>query len=78
MTDVLRIALERRDRLHDEVEKLDEFIRVAEELITFGRSRDPAEARIAGPAIIEAEAPDGETEDVFGPMRMNLMRRSVG
>lgn len=33
MTDVLRIALERRDQLHAEIQKLDEFIRMAEQLI---------------------------------------------
>lgn len=53
MTDVLRIALDRRDQLQAEIARLDEFIRTAEQLIrtsqTAPRSADdpdPGPARM--------------------------------
>lgn len=33
MADVLRLALDRRNKLHDEIKRLDEFIRMAEALV---------------------------------------------
>ncbi len=42
MTDVLKIALDRRAELHEEVEKLDEFIRMAEMLIRTSQQRPAA------------------------------------
>lgn len=39
MTDVLKIALDRRAELHEEVTKLDEFIRMAETLIRASQAR---------------------------------------
>ena len=33
MADVLKIALERRNKLHDEIKKLEDFIRMAETLV---------------------------------------------
>ena len=48
MTDVLKIALDRRAELHEEVARLDEFIRMAEALIRTSQSRtladDPSDA----------------------------------
>ena len=37
MTDVLKIALERREHLQAEIERLDDFIRMAEHLIRAAR-----------------------------------------
>lgn len=62
MPDVLKIALERRDQLNTEIERLDQFIRTAEMLI---RGTQP---RVAGGT---------EDADVPGPVRMNLMRRGA-
>ena len=39
MTDVLKIALDRRAELHEEVARLDEFIRMAEALIRTSQAR---------------------------------------
>jgi hypothetical protein len=61
MTDVLRIALDRRDQLHAEIEKLDEFIRVAEQLIRSSQR---------GPGQID----DSEHK---GSSRVNLLRRGT-
>ena len=44
MTDVLKIALDRRADLHEEVAKLDEFIRMAETLIRTSQARRTEEA----------------------------------
>ena len=51
MTDVLRIALDRRNKLHDEIKKLDEFIRMAEALV---RAEGPGSV---SPAPITSAAP---------------------
>ena len=40
MTDVLKIALDRRAELHEEIEKLDDFIRMAESLIRASQRRE--------------------------------------
>jgi hypothetical protein len=67
MTDVLKIALDRRAELHEEVEKLDEFIRMAETLIRTAQQRgsqttpDATEmprrpARVAQPAAEQTTA----------------------
>lgn len=66
MTDVLKIALNRRAELHEEVAKLDEFIRMAESLIRASNrtSDDKADA----PAATE------EAEEAAQP-RPNLLRR---
>jgi hypothetical protein len=61
MTDVLRIALDRRDQLHAEIEKLDEFIRMAEQLI---RASQQAPGQT-------------EDSEHRGPSRVNLLRRST-
>jgi hypothetical protein len=57
MTDVLKIALDRRAELHDEVAKLDEFIRMAESLISAGGSiAEPAND--AGEEDADAKRPN--------------------
>lgn len=68
MTDVLKIALDRRAELHEEVEKLDEFIRMAEMLIRTAQQRGSQPvpeatemprrpARVAEPAAAQTTAP---------------------
>lgn len=59
MTDVLKIALDRREQLQAEIQRLDEFIRTAEQLI---RASHPA-TRLQ------------EETDHAGPARVNLLRR---
>lgn len=78
MTDVLRIALEHRERLQGEVQKLDEFIRMAEELITGGQNRragpevDPFQARFNSGEVLP---PHDAGHDAAG--QMNVFRRGV-
>lgn len=60
MTDVLRIALERRDHLQSEIERLDEFIRMAEMLMRSSQARQ--------------EADEDEDEPATRP-RVNVLRR---
>ncbi len=55
MTDVLKIALDRRAELHEEVARLDEFIRMAEALIRTSQSRH-AEDATAHPAPAETRS----------------------
>ena len=62
MTDVLRIALERRDKLQAEIDRLDEFIRTAEKLI---RESHPAPRPVA------------DEPETSGSARMNLLRRNA-
>ena len=47
MTDVLKIALDRRAELHEEVARLDEFIRMAEALIRTSHSRGLDESAVS-------------------------------
>ena len=87
MTDVLKIALERRSKLQDEVDKLDDFIRMAETLIRNGGApaQMPASAPAATPAPSPAVAetstdtkdqPSAESEE--SPMRAAMRRLSDG
>ena len=54
MTDVLKIALERRNKLHDEIRKLDEFIRMAEALMRVDGTAPAPEAMPEVPAAAAA------------------------
>ena len=80
MTDVLKIALERRTKLQEEVDKLDDFIRMAESLIrgggsTTGMSVPTPSATVTPtptPAPITAPAADSEES----PMRAAARRLS--
>ena len=65
MTDVLKIAIERRAQLQDEVAKLDEFIRMAETLMS-GTQDMPAM-----PEAPQAVAPQASGE----PIVRTAMRR---
>lgn len=56
MTDVLKIALDRRAELHDEVEKLDQFIRMAETLIRKSQDTAPIPMESMAPRDSSAEA----------------------
>lgn len=66
MADVLRLALERRDHLHAEIQRLDEFIRTAEQLI---RAAHPTPRPVMDPVM------DGPDEP--GAMRTNRTWRST-
>jgi len=61
MTDVLKIALDRRAELHEEVAKLDEFIRMAESLINAGNG-----------SIESVDAAGGDEDEAQKP---NILRR---
>ena len=61
MTDVLKIAIERRAQLQDEVAKLDDFIRMAETLMSA-----PAE-----PPLATAAMPHASPEPVVRTARRN-------
>ena len=88
MTDVLKIALDRRAELHEEIDKLDDFIRMAESLIRASQQRDtrsqPEEmprrpAQVAEPeirtAIRRSESSDDEQN---GPVqRPQVIRRGA-
>ena len=83
MTDVLKIALERRSKLQEEVDKLDDFIRTAETLIRNGGSpvQMPAAAPVAAPAPSPAPAEAKEQPAAEGdesPMRAAMRRLSDG
>lgn len=89
MTDVLKIALDRRAELVDEISKLDEFIRMAEELIRASKRRaasatdDDAQAtmqqrpvRVQEP-VVRSQARRGPSEDdAEGPSRPQVIRRA--
>lgn len=52
MTDVLKLALDRRAELHEELSKLDDFIRMAEVLIRNSQARTvPSETDEVEPAM---------------------------
>lgn len=87
MTDVLKIALERRSKLQDEVDKLDDFIRMAETLIRNGGApaqmpaAAPAATPAPSPAVAETptetkEQPTADSEE--SPMRAAMRRLSDG
>ena len=83
MTDVLKIAIERRAQLQEEVAKLDDFIRMAETLMS-----TPVEAAAASVAMPQA-APEpmvrtatrrpqeSETAEAADVPRPSIIRRSA-
>lgn len=71
MTDVLKIALERRADLHEEVAKLDEFIRMAEALIR------TSQARHAEEAVATTAQPEVRTMSVERPAAVATDQNSV-
>lgn len=92
MTDVLKIALDRRAELHDELAKLDEFIRMAEALIRQSQKRamemdiDTEEepltqqrpARVPEP-VVRQQPRNGPSEDeTAGASRPQVIRRASG
>ena len=81
MTDVLKIALDRRAELHEEVARLDEFIRMAEALIRTSQSRHTEEATVqpapaeTRSAPVERPAPVAADEN---SVRTAMRRADVG
>ena len=69
MTDVLKIALDRRNKLQDEIKKLDDFIRMADALVRSeeGDEKQAGKAVASATASDPAEAPESEVEEA--PMR---------
>ena len=88
MTDVLKIALDRRAELHEEIDKLDDFIRMAESLIRASQRRDMQSraddvpqrpADISNPPL-RAPGPQSEVVDTEqgGPVqRPQVIRRGA-
>lgn len=56
MTDVLKIALERRSKLQEEVDRLDDFIRMAETLIRGGGAGSSSTTTTSAPKPAEEES----------------------
>ena len=88
MTDVLKIALDRRAELHEEIEKLDDFIRMAEALIRASQRREMQSraedmpqrpADIATPPLRNPVAqPEAVEADPSGPVqRPQVIRRGA-
>ena len=88
MTDVLKIALDRRAELHEEIEKLDNFIRMAESLIRSSQQRvvhTPTDEMPQRPAqVAESEVrttlrrADAADQDLSGPVqRPQVIRRGT-
>lgn len=81
MTDVLRIALDRRAELHEEVTKLDEFIRMAETLIRTSQARTVDDMNLSATpsetpvAPVERPAPVGNDEN---SVRTAIRRAEIG
>ena len=67
MTDVLKIALSRRDELNGEIRELDDFIRMAERLIGQDRDAraaprvDPVQARFNSGEVLPPASGDRDT-----------------
>lgn len=71
MNDILKVALDRRAELHEEVTRIEDFIRMADKLL---RHVQPvAEPVDALPA--SGQAPPAVRDMTPGVTRMNLMRR---
>lgn len=84
MTDVMKFALERRAALNEEVEKLDDFIRMAESLIRESQHKAVPEmtdemprrpAQVADPVVRTAIRRTDESED-NAVQRANVIRRT--
>lgn len=74
MTDVIQIAQERRAQLRQELQKLDEFIRMAEMLAQHsGGSASSAGSEVAS---IERSAEGAEKGNGSAALRTNLFRQS--
>ena len=72
MTDVLKIALDRRAEVHEEIARLDEFIRTAETLMRTDDVKGPGGRRPA----TTSSADDDEAESTDIP-RPGIIRRGA-
>ncbi|MEM7059535.1 MAG: hypothetical protein AAF557_18270 [Pseudomonadota bacterium] len=86
MTDVLKIAIERRTQLQDEVAKLDDFIRMAETLMNAPGEAPAAPAMPGGmpqaapdPAVRTSprRAQEPEAAEAADVPRPSIIRRSA-
>ena len=57
MTDVIKVAKERRERLAAEITKLDDFIRMAEALVKWNQSKGDSAAGTEGGKDSDADEP---------------------
>lgn len=73
MTDILKIALDRRAELHEEVARIDEFIRMADSLLR--KLETQQEEDVEHEQTSGYREPAGPREVTPGVTRMNLMRR---
>lgn len=81
MTDVLKIALNRRAELHEEVARLDEFIRMAETLIRSSQARQTNESVTQAPITEQRVAPVERPSSVASDensVRTAMRRADVG
>lgn len=81
MTDVIQIAQERRAQLRAELQKLEEFLRMAEMLTrdTDGRDLSPEIAKVPERTTERlSQSGDADSEKTAGPsaLRTNLFRQS--
>ena len=76
MTDVLKIAMDRRAKIQEEVAKLDDFIRLAESLIKNGGSLSAEEIPPVQASAEPAAKPEPEAEAEESPMRAAARRLS--
>lgn len=85
MTDVLKIALDRRAQLHKEVAKLDEFIRMAETLMSNSQGIAPVQSTQSSDSASQAEPAmrtairrsGGDTGEAAEAPRPSIIRRSA-
>ena len=63
MTDVLKIALDRRVELHKEAARLDEFIRMAETLIRMSQTRQAEQGAVSPVPAVERPASVASKEE---------------
>ena len=75
MTDVLKIALDKRAQLHEEVAKLNEFIRYAESLLRTAQN-DGGEGSTASRTSSKQQADDDGAEGSDVP-RPSIIRRGA-
>lgn len=71
MTDVIKIALERRAQLSAELARLDEFIRMAEHLVQEDNSSGRAPARGPGVETVVPATPQAEPAEEDDQLRVN-------
>ena len=78
MTDVLKIALERRSKLQEEVDRLDDFIRMAETLIRGGGASSGSSTTASAPKPAVEETGDSPMHAAARRLTETEPRRTEG